>query len=126
VIKFFPKNLTNFFKNLEIVQIHNSNIKTITKDDLKQFNGKLKALQLQGNEIEVIESSLFDDNKNLEMFWVYNNKIKLVEEGAFNGLANLNCLLFSLNPCTDYKDDAEDSLSMVLAVIRSVERKCKN
>lgn len=126
VLKIFPHNLTHFFKNLDKIQIHNSNIKSITKDDLKQFNGKLKVLQLQGNEIDVIKSDLFDDNKNLEIFWVYNNKIRHVEEKALDGLENLIWLSFSSNPCTSHKDEAEDSWAKVLAVIRSVEQKCKD
>lgn len=65
VIKFFPKHLTKFFRNLANIRITNSSLEDITKEDLRQFGDKLNIFGLTNNPLTTIENDLFEFNKNL-------------------------------------------------------------
>jgi hypothetical protein len=117
-VKFFPRSLTKFFKNVETVKITNSNLQEITQDDLKEFGKKLKKLCLGGNEIEFIERNLFKYNANLEEISLTSNKIVYIESRVFDDLKKLSNLNFNNNPCTKdfYGNNIND--------IRSLEISC--
>lgn len=123
---YFPRMITKFFKNIESVQLHKSALKKLSKDDLEQFGEKLKKLYMhQDNDIEVIEADLFEHNPNLEEIYLQDNKIRHIEDGTFDGLQKLKELRLHGNTCTSETDYTTDR-SKLMAVIRSVERKCKD
>jgi Leucine-rich repeat (LRR) protein len=99
-MNFFPRGLTNFFKNLENVYTAYGKLQEIKKYDLAQFGVKLKLFGAPYNEIRVIEGDLFVNNPNLEEIYLEGNKIFHIDSGAFDGLQQLNTLYLQLNPCT--------------------------
>jgi hypothetical protein len=124
-VKFFPRGLTKFFRNIEKVQIYHGKLQEITKEDLKQFGDKLQELWLGYNKIRVIEGDLFEFNPNLEEIDLSDNYIVHIESGAFNGLEKLLIWLES-NPCTTGRDDyTESDRQQVLEIISEVENSCK-
>jgi Leucine-rich repeat (LRR) protein len=123
---FFPRGITKYFKNIDYVHINYANLKEITKEDLKEFGDKLKELDLDINEIEVIEADLFIYNKNLEGIYMSDNKIKHIENGAFDHLKNLIVLYLGDNPCTLSGTFDAYNRSNVIKLIQNVEEKCND
>lgn len=124
-INLFPRGVTKFFKNIEIVQIYGSNLQEVTKLDLREFNAKLKILWLDSNKIKVIDADLFEFNKNLELITLIDNQIVHIENGAFSGLKKLQVLHVNENPCT-VDSDFGDNRPQVLKLIPKVEKQCKD
>lgn len=126
-IDFFPRGLTKFFKNIEIVEIRSSKLKEIIKEDLKEFGDKLKELMLYPCEIEVIQSDLFEFNRNLARFDINHNKIRHIGDKTFDGLEKLKTIFLSPNPCfpSESSNKHNDS-SKVLQIIRDDVSKCKD
>lgn len=122
IINFFPKNIENFFKNLETIWINNAKMQEISGEDLKVFT-KLKRFSLGYNEIEVLSSDVFKFNGNLEWIDVESNRIKHVETGALSSLKSLKEMYFHGNAC--HFGGAGNRNSTIL-LVNEIERKCKD
>jgi len=92
-----PQGLTKIFPNLRILEIWNSNLTKICKNDLVEYKN-LKELKCSLNEIEILPSRLFEDFKNLEWISFYKNKLKVIVPNIFDGLNNLKYVDFQYNP----------------------------
>ncbi|KAG5679654.1 hypothetical protein PVAND_009209 [Polypedilum vanderplanki] len=97
-LTYFPKNLGNIFKNLEMIAIYYSELIDITSEDLKPFP-KLKYLRIWGNPIEVIREDLFIHNRELQVLALYDNEINHIDRKALSHLNNLRAVLFNRNKC---------------------------
>lgn len=124
IMNYFPLNLTNGFKNLEVVQVNYSDLKRITSSDLEQFGEKLKILWIGNNIVEVIEADLFKYTPNIESIGLSPQKIKHVDDGAFTKLNKLHSLWFSKNPC-GVRTNVENDRMSVLTLITRIEMECK-
>lgn len=122
--KFFPRGVTKFLRNVEVVWITQAGLEEVTKEDLRQFGRKLKDLYLHSNKIEKIDADLFDFNPNLEVIELRSNKIKQIAVEAFNSLKKLKTLSLDDNPCTDDDDWGFYERPKVLELIKGVETKC--
>jgi Leucine-rich repeat (LRR) protein len=120
-IQFFPRNLHEIFKNLELILIMRSQLKEIHQKDLKHFPN-LEFLCLDFNEIEVIDANLFASNPNLIFISLSFNKIQHVGPESFHKLKKLNYLLMNSNSCIDMY--AENDLIEVKHVIKHTKLKC--
>lgn len=100
-VEFFPLELTKIFKNLESVEISESNLSEIHSSDLQQFGEKLKELTMGSNKIKIIEADLFKFNENLESIDLAFNQIYFIESQVFNGLDKLTKLYLDENSCID-------------------------
>lgn len=76
---------------------------------------------MEDNNIEVIDSDLFDFTPNIERIDFDNNKIKLVGKRAFSKLKNLSKLFFSNNQC--FSGNARDKLE-VFEIIAEIDNNC--
>lgn len=90
----FPKNLGAVFKNVTWLRIWYSNLREITKEDLKQFPN-LKILNLLSNQIENIPKDLFEFNKKLKFIGLSSLKVQKIESSLLAGLPDLE--EFSMN-----------------------------
>ncbi|KAG5667279.1 hypothetical protein PVAND_015265 [Polypedilum vanderplanki] len=97
-VNFLPKNLSQFFPNVILIQAQNSNIKGIFKEHLAGLQ-KLKILILSDNQIQGIKAGTFDENENLEMIFLENNLIKQIDGKSFDNLRKLKKLHLSRNSC---------------------------
>jgi hypothetical protein len=125
-VNYFPRGLTKFFKNLEIVYIYNGNLQEVSKNDLKEFGENLKKLLLDHNEIRVIEGDLFEFSPNLNDIDLRSNKIVHIDLEAFDKLDELKSLHMEKNSCTSDDKKVVYGRSEVLELIRDVEKSCKN
>ncbi len=79
----------NFFKNIAGITINDSKLKEIKS--LKEFP-KLREIYIVKNEIELLPSSTFESNQNLELIWIEGNKIVTIEAEIFDSLPQLSFL----------------------------------
>ncbi|KAL7023005.1 hypothetical protein ACKWTF_012463 [Chironomus riparius] len=68
-VHYFLTGMETFFKNLELIDISQCQIREIHQIHFKPFP-KLRAIILSDNAIEVLQNGLFDYNLNLEMIWI--------------------------------------------------------
>jgi len=101
-VNFFPSNLSQTLSNLVALKITNAKLKELRQTDLELLT-KLKYLNLDRNNIEVLDDGLFKFNSELKLIWFYNNKIKSIGSSVFNTLANLSSLDLSNNVCISKK-----------------------
>lgn len=121
-IKFMPKGLEHIFSKLHMIDISETGLEEITKDDLAPFGNKLKELRLESNEIKSIEADFLSENPNVVSVILSKNKITIVEAGALSTLKKLEYIGFAKNPChsvEDYYDDEE-----MQAILLEIESKC--
>lgn len=122
VVKYFPKNLQVYFKDLEVIGIWFGRIKQISQGDLEPFR-KLKNLDLHYNDIEVLETDLFKSNKELIAIFIDHNRITVVQPEVFENLVNLNYLALQGNVCID-EGESEGDRTAVLEIIKKVSQQC--
>ncbi|KAG5679650.1 hypothetical protein PVAND_009205 [Polypedilum vanderplanki] len=123
-LKYFPKNLENIFKKLEMIAILDSELKEITSEDLKPFP-KLEILKLQNNRIEVINEDLFSHNPQLRYINLFHNKISHIDSNAFSHLNDLGYLNLGENVC-ELEKDWSDYRKAVLKIVQEIEQgKCQ-
>ncbi|KAG5680349.1 hypothetical protein PVAND_009859 [Polypedilum vanderplanki] len=119
-LQFFPRNLENVFKNLELIFIWNSKLIEITSEDLKPFP-KLKSFKLEENPIEVIREDLFINNPDLEVLYLENNKINHIDPKALSHLNKLRAIWFKNNLCKFDKSEVT-TRSEVLQIVKKIEQ----
>jgi len=122
-IKFFPKGLEKFFKNLKLIQILACQLQEIHQSDLKVFPN-LTYLYLNSNDIEVIEEGLFDFNPKLEYIEFYESKIIHVDPNVLDNLTKLRTFLFPDVSCV--KHNIENSKEKVQKALNVARPKCTN
>lgn len=83
-----PNGLSKIFKNLEVLTIKDSKLKSITKLDLQEFKN-LKSLDLTGNKIEFLPGDLFQATRNIEKIRLTWNRIKVIEPELLENLPKL-------------------------------------
>lgn len=93
-----PTGITNHFRNLTILIIAHTGLKTVTKDDLKVFK-YLKGVFLDRNELEVLEDDLFVHNLKVEEINFSENLLKHIGHNILKPLKNLTRADFYRNPC---------------------------
>lgn len=103
--EFFPLGLDKLFKNLEGIAVQKSNLKVISKNDLKGFSN-LRSISLYENRLKVIENELFRYNPKLELISLFNNQLQHIFPSAFEHLVHLKVLYLNSNPCINF--DATD------------------
>lgn len=124
-IKYFPKNLKEFFPNLNAIIIMHGKLEEINSDDLKPFGDKLKFLSLEMNSIKILPSGLFDSNPNLEEIQLSMNEISLVENEVFDNLEKLNALDFHWNKCALHYGWT-NMRAEVLKLIKLIQASCRD
>lgn len=101
-IRLLPRNLNEFYPNLESYDFLSSKIQEISREDLKGFP-KLKQLHLNDNQITSISPNTFDDNPLLIAVSFINNPILYVAHNVFDNLLNLYELRFDGARCLNQK-----------------------
>lgn len=120
-IKFFPRGLENFFKNIEYIGIVNVQLQEIHQEDLKAFP-KLRVLYLDTNQIQFLTPNLFEFNKNLEVVNLNDNRIQFVDHSVFKNLYRLKYLWFEFNSC--YSVRVNNDIKAVQVAVSHINQNC--
>ena len=94
-----PTNVNTFFPNLKAILIYNTNLRTISSDDLPFPNLEYFASML--NKLQAIDGELFMNTPKLTTISFYKNSLEHVGENIFKGLNDLAYVNFRENTCVD-------------------------
>jgi BspA type Leucine rich repeat region (6 copies) len=104
-----PRNLSNFFPNLETINYRTSGLAELKPED---FSGliHLKALLFNGNKLQEIEANLFGDTPKIHSISYSVNPIRHVAHGVFDNLKELSSLHVNspINCINSYVDSKAD------------------
>lgn len=95
-----PSGFGSFFPSVEAFSVRRSKLKTVTSADIQQFS-HLRELWLDGNNLEYLESNLFEFNKEVEYINCASNNIKYIGGSFLENLPNLQDVSFLFNSCTN-------------------------
>jgi Leucine-rich repeat (LRR) protein len=101
LLRFIPSGITNYFRNLTVLVIAQTSLKIITKMDLKPFKN-LKGLYLDKNELDVLESDLFEHNLKIQELNFSENLLKHIAFDVLEPLKHLTRADFFNNPCISF------------------------
>jgi Leucine rich repeat len=97
-LRLIPKNISNFFPNLESLNINRCGIEKIEREDLSDFPNLLQ-LHLNPNRISEIGNNLFEGNSRLKFITFSGNPIKHVAQNVFDDLKELEYLDIEAGTC---------------------------
>ncbi|KAJ6644201.1 Cathepsin L, partial [Pseudolycoriella hygida] len=115
-----PSGLGSVFPNVEFFTIWNAKLKTVTSEDIQQFS-KLREIWLYTNELEYLQSNLFEYNPNVEYINFKSNKIKYIGGNFFESLPKLTAASFYDNTCTS--SEANDAAALE-EIKNEIKQKC--
>ncbi|KAG5670664.1 hypothetical protein PVAND_000912 [Polypedilum vanderplanki] len=104
VITKIPQGLKRTFPSLQFLQIYNSKLKVIEREDLKDYSSFL-ALHFGHNLIEFLPGDLLTNFRNLEVLSFSSNRIQIIGPNFLDGLSNLKFVSFRKNLCIDMSFD---------------------
>lgn len=107
-LTFIPKDIGKFFPNLKGIYYQNSNLSTISSDDLKPFT-QLLAFEVYLGNLVSLDGNLFQHNINLQYISFSSNKIEHIGHNLLGGLNQLQMADFSRNICVSmYASGSEE------------------
>lgn len=95
-----PKGLTNFFPNLKIMLIQNSNLQELRREDFDEYKN-LKVFACVENPISFLPGNLFNDLKEIKSVVFIKNQLKVIEPNILDGLTKLTNVSFAVEPNFD-------------------------
>lgn len=121
-MNYFPKGLGKFFPNLMFLRSRKSHLKTLHKEDFKSMS-QLEWIAIYGQDIETLDSDLFEYTPKLNLVYLEKNKIKHVGDGLLRGLKDLNFAYFSDNPCINKEGKTKEEIK---SLILKLEENCSS
>ena len=92
-----PQGLQRIFPNLKVLDINNSKLKKISKNDLIEYK-YLKILVFNDNDLEYLPGDLFDYFEFLTHIEFDRNKLSVIEPNILDNLHKLTNVSFASNP----------------------------
>lgn len=110
LMEYFPRGFNSIFENVVAFHAGTNRLKYLEKSDLKEF-GKLKYLYLYNNQLEVLQSDVFQYNPALEYVSFFNNNLVYIGSKALIPLKQLKHAYFNKNICIDKQATTSQGLS---------------
>jgi hypothetical protein len=104
----FPVGLGNFFPNLKVFVIYNSNLRTISSEALKF--PKLLYFAITYDRIQTLDGNLFANTPNLVQINVNVNEIEHIGHDLLTGLYQLKEVSFERNDCVSMKANTTETI----------------
>lgn len=114
-VHYMPKFHESLAQQLVVLKILQSHMKTIEQRDFKQFSN-LRFLSLRENDLQWLESDLFEFVPKLEVIGFAGNKLKFIGANILQSLENLKSVDFQNVGCDDNfgsKAETSDSLEVL-------------
>lgn len=109
-MEYFPKGFTKFFENIVAIHAGMNKLKSLERNDLDEF-AKIRYLYLYSNQLEVLQSDVFESNLNLEYVSFYNNRLTHIGSKLLMPLKKLKAAYFNKNICIDKQAASEQGMS---------------
>ena len=91
---YLPLKVGDFYKNLEILCIANSNVQHLMQGDLKGLD-KLEVFDVSHNPIEQLGPDFFKGHGSIESVAFYNCHLKIIDTFVLDPLEKLNSALIN-------------------------------
>lgn len=119
-IKFhaMPKGFQKVFLNLVGLHIKDGGIRHLTQDDLEDYTN-LTYLSLNMNNIEHLDSVVFEFNSKLEHISFVSNKLTSIGGSTLKPLTKLHSAHFNLNICIDEYAVTRADVEKLVPIIRA-------
>jgi hypothetical protein len=107
-LRVFPSGLESFSRDIEAIQVYNSPLREIKKENIGVFR-KLKRLLIENCELESLDGDLFQSNSEIRRVSFKGNKIKAIGAEIFKSNQFLNYVDLANNLCIhrDFKSHTE-------------------
>lgn len=112
-VDFIPFGFVNFFPNLESVNMQFSTVKTVSKESFDSLR-ELKELIMNNNQVQVVESNLFDGNPLMIAISFTTNPVRHVGHGVFDNLKYLTHIHFGSTTCINDSGSTRASAEMLM------------
>lgn len=126
-VNFIPRGLKSFFPNLTQLSIYNCGLKSVTRNDLKEFKN-LQCLWLGQNALTTLPDDLFEDTRKLTEITFSKNKISTMSSKLFSPIIKnkFECISFKQNVTIDafYQPGSENSVASVAALLKIIDEQC--
>lgn len=99
-VHFIPNGLQHFFVGVKGLRVAHCGLKSMKKSDIEAFKD-LKQLHLNDNDLDALDSDLFEVNLELRVVDFANNKLKVIGESLLQPLLHLEIAHFQNNVCVD-------------------------
>lgn len=108
-LAYIPVGLEEIFPNLKSITLRNSNLETISAEDLKPFPNLL-SLTVESSNVDDLEGDLFKYTPHIQSIEFENNLISSVGEGLLSGLSDLKLAQFEGNTCIDIRAETPQEI----------------
>ena len=101
-VGFIPSNFGAFFPNIESIVFIETQLTSLSSDDLNQFPN-LKSLYMLTNNITILEADLFHGTPNVMLVQFSANPLQNISPNLFDGLNRLKQAFFLDAGCMNFK-----------------------
>jgi hypothetical protein len=101
-----PRNLSQFFPNLEAISYRTSGLQELKPGDFSGLD-LLKSVAFHGNKLLRVEANLFDENPKIHSISFSADPMRHVAHGVFNNLEDLSALHFNSAGCINAEINAK-------------------
>lgn len=95
-----PRNLASYFPKLRTIWIYESNLKTISAQELKSFP-ELIELGLYSNKLKILDGDLFRFTKKINWIHLFNNSLEQVGSDLLTDMTVLGYINLDQNTCVN-------------------------
>lgn len=122
----FPRDLSNIFENLKVLEITDAKITVIDEDDMRPYGFNLQYLDLSSNFIILVGKDLFKHNPNLRYVDLSNNFIFYAHRNIFDHLIKQNTFQYISMHGNECIDASARNGAEMRAILRKIRGKCNN
>jgi uncharacterized coiled-coil protein SlyX len=117
-----PRELYQYFPNLEVIYFYKTGLKEITSDDFINLS-KLVSFDFNPNKIETIGNDVFKhQGSNIRSLSFHGNPIKNIGINVFSRMSNLQVIHFGLTPCANVGVNGDNARA--IKVVNEAALKC--
>lgn len=91
-VKFMPAGIKKIFSRMISIDLVNSGLSHLEKDDMRQFGEDLRTANFEGNSLTALEGEIFEFNPNLWDLSFKSNPLKFVDPALFQNVKELKLL----------------------------------
>lgn len=116
-VYYWPQGLGNLMPQLEAFALDTLKLRSIKKRDVEVFK-KLKMIWCRFNDLESLDSDLFEPNPDLMYANFDGNKLKFIGENIFEPTPFLQEAFFHNNNCIDSEGKSESAVQVLRTELR--------
>lgn len=118
ILTSFPKNIEQFFPNLEVIDFWNGTFTTISESDLVPFED-LQVFAVSNQLIESLPGNLFSNNTKLRRINFSVNRLKYVGKNLLDNLPHLVVARFFKNTCVDFNATSSEDIEELKQIFKN-------